>query len=189
MQRDSKRLGCNDPNRHDRFDRFFDGQLGRERFFLREKEEKPLGRNKGRGNKNGHLRFALQVGQLICHKPEHVVSFLWKLNEYGLTEGALFCGGEGIGQLFGGGIDVFNNRDRGEETIPPSDQLAAQDIGGNQSDQIEQDEETDEPYPREVVQTMEERDVDIGNQGVKDAIQGVEDKFQNKKGDPDGQYD
>lgn len=148
-----------------------------------------MGWNKGRGDKHGHLHLALQVRQLIRHKSEHIIAFLWKFNKDGLTEGASLCGREGIGQLFGRGINILNEGDRGEEAVPPANQFAAQDIGGNQSDQIKQEEEADEPYPWEMVQAMEQRDVYIRNQGVKDAIQGVEDKLQDKKGDPDGQDD
>ena len=146
-------------------------------------------RDKGRRNKNGHLCLALQVSQLIRHKSEHIIAFLWKFNKDSLTEGAFLCGREGISQLFGGRINILNDRDSGEETISPANQLMAQDIGGNQSDQIEQDEEADEPHPREMVDTMEERDVYFRDQGVKDPIQGVKDKLQDEKGDPEGQDD
>lgn len=107
-----------------------------------------MGWDKGRRDKNGHVRLAFQVSQLIRHKPEHIIAFLGEFNKDGLAEGTFLRGREGIGQLFGGGINILNDRDRGKEAIPPADQFAAQDIGGNQSDQIEQDEETDEPHPR-----------------------------------------
>ena len=148
-----------------------------------------MGWDKSRGDKHGHLRLALQVNQLIRHKSEHIIAFLWKFNEDGLTEGTSLCGREGIGQLLGGGINILNDGDRREEAVSPADQLSAQDIGGNQPDQIEQEEEADEPDPWEMVQAMEKRDIDIRNQGVKDAIQGVEDKLEDEKGNPDGQDD
>jgi hypothetical protein len=65
----------------------------------------------------------------------------------------------------------------------------AQDIGGNQSDQIEQEEEADESYPREMEYPMEEIDIDDRDHGVQDAVQGIEDKHQDEKGDPEGQDD
>ena len=140
-------------------------------------------------DKHGYLRLPLQVRQLIRHKSEHIISFLWKFNKDGLTEGTFLCGREGIGQLFGGGINILNEGNCGEETISPADQLTTQDVGGNQSDQIEQEEEADEPDPRKMVDAMEERDVDFGDQGVEDAIQGVEDKLQDEKGDSERQGD
>ncbi len=148
-----------------------------------------MGRDKSRRDKNGHLRLAHQISHLIRHKSEHIISFLWKFNKDGLTEGTLLCSREGIGQLFGGGINILNDRDRSEETIPPADQLTAQDISGNQSDQIEQDEEADEPHPPELVHVVKQRNVYCRNQGIEDAIQGVEDEFQNEKGDSEGQDD
>ena len=36
---------------------------------------------------------------------------------------------------------------------------------------------------------MEQRDGDVGDQGVEDTIQGVEDKLQDEKGDSEGQDD
>ncbi len=91
--------------------------------------------------------------------------------------------------MFGGGINILNDGDGREETISPANQLTAQDIGGNQSDQIEQEEEADEPDPRKMVDAMEERDIDFRDQGVEDAIQRVEDKLQDEEGDSEGQDD
>ena len=36
---------------------------------------------------------------------------------------------------------------------------------------------------------LEQRDSDVGDEGTKDTIQGVEDKLQDEKGNPEGQYD
>jgi hypothetical protein len=40
-----------------------------------------------------------------------------------------------------------------------------------------------------MVYAMEQRDIDIWDQGAKDAIQGVEDELQDEKGDPERQDD
>ena len=60
--------------------------------------------------------------------------------------------------MFGGEVDILHNRDIGEEAISPTDQLAAQDIGGDHSDQVEQEEEADDPQPRDVELSMKKID-------------------------------
>jgi hypothetical protein len=91
--------------------------------------------------------LALEIGQLIRHKSKHIISFLWKFDKDSPAEGAFSRGREGISQLFGGGINIFYDRDRSKETISPANQFAAQDIGGDQSDQVEQEKETNQSYP------------------------------------------
>ena len=93
-------MRSDNPHRHDGFDRLFDGQLGREYLLFREKEEKALRWDKGCGDKNGDLRLALEISQLICHKADHIISFLWEFNKDSLSERAFSRGREGIGQLF-----------------------------------------------------------------------------------------
>ena len=124
-------MGDDNPHGHDGLDRLFDGQTGRGASFLWGERAETPGRDKGGGDKNGHLRLAIEIRHLIRHESQHIISFLRKFNKDGLAEGAFSCGREGIGQLFGGGIDVFDNRDRREETVPPANQFAAQDVGGN----------------------------------------------------------
>jgi len=182
-------LRSDDSHRHDGLDRFFDGQLGRENLLFGKEEKKTLRRDKGGGNKNGHLRLPLEVDQLIRHKAEHIISLLRKFNENSLTERTSFCGREGIGQLFGGSIDILDDWDRFEKAIPPANQFAAQDIRGNQSNQVQQNEEADDSYPREMVYAMEQRDINVWDQGVEDIVEGVEDELQNEKGDPERQDD
>ena len=148
-----------------------------------------MGWDKGRGDKHRHPRLTLQVRQLICDKSEHIIPFLWKFNKDGLAEGTFLCGREGIGQLFGGGIDIFHDRDRSEETVSPADQLTAQKGGSNPSRQIQQKEETDEPQTPELVGAVKQKNVYIGDQGGEDAVQGVEDELQDEKGDPEGEDD
>jgi hypothetical protein len=91
--------------------------------------------------------------------------------------------------LFRGEIDIFNDWDSGEKTIPPANQFATQDIGCNQSDQIEQEEEANDSHSWEMKDAVKERDVDIGYQGVKNIIEGIEDELQDEKGNSEGQGD
>ena len=119
--------------------------LGRDDLFFREKEEKTLGRDEGRGDKNGHLLLVFEIGQLICQKSKNEISFLWEFDKDGLTKGTFSSRRECIGQLFGGGIDILYNWDSREEVVSPTDQLTAQNIGGDHSDQVEQEEKTDDP--------------------------------------------
>jgi hypothetical protein len=163
--------------------------LGREQLLFREKEKETLGWDKSGGDKNGRHRLAIKIGQLIRHKAEHIISFEWKFNKDSLPEGAFSRGGEGIGQLFGRGIDILNDRDRREETISPVNQFAAQDIGRDHPNQVEQEEEADQAHARELEDAMEEGDIDVGDQRVEDTVEGVEDELQNEKGDPEGQDD
>ena len=107
--------------------------------------------DEGCRDENSHLCLVLEIGQLIGHKTKHIISFLWEFNKNSLTEGSFSGGREGIGQLFGGGIDIFDDWDSGEETVSPANQFAAQDIGRNQSDQIEQEEEGNGSNPWEMV--------------------------------------
>jgi hypothetical protein len=60
-----------------------------------------------------------------------------------------------------------------------------QNIRGNHPDQVEQNEEADDPDPGEVEYVMEEGDIDVGDEGIEDAIQGVEDELEDKEGDPE----
>ena len=182
-------MGSDDPHGHDGFDRLFDGQLGRKCLFLGEKEKEPLRRDKSCGDKNRHPRLVLEIRQFVRYKSKHIIPFLWKFNKDSLTEGAFSRGREGIGELFGGSVNIFDDRDRRENTIPPADQSATQDIRGDQSDQIEQEEKANESNPREVVYTIEKRDVYIGDQGAEDTVQAVEDKLQDEERDPEGKDD
>jgi hypothetical protein len=91
--------------------------------------------------------------------------------------------------LFRGEIDILNDRDGGKETIPPANQFPAQNIGGNQSDQIEQEEEANDSHSWEMKYAVKESDVYVGDQGVKNIIQGIEDELQNEKGNSEGQDD
>jgi len=148
-----------------------------------------LGWDKGGRDKNGHLRLPLEIGQLIGHKAERIIPLLGKFNENSLAERAFSRGRKGIRQLFGGGVDILDDRDRLEETIPPANQFVAQDIGRDHSNQIEQKEEADDSYSREMDDVMEQGDIDVWDQGVEDAVKGVEDELQNEEGDPERQDD
>jgi len=170
-------MGGNDPHRHDGFDRFFNGHVRREYLVLWEKEEEPLGRDKCRGNKNGHLHPLFEIGQLIGHEPEDKIPLLWELNEDSLAKGSLSGGGEGIGQLFRREIDILHDGDICKQAVCPTDQLPTQNIGGDDPDEIEQKEEADDPQPRKVIISVEKIDGHLWHQWAEDAIQGVEDEL------------
>lgn len=93
-------MRSDNPYRHDGLDRLFNGQLGWEDLLFGKEEEKSLRRDKGGWDKNSGLPLVLEIGQLIRHKAEHVISFLWKFDKDRLPEGTLTSCREGIGQLF-----------------------------------------------------------------------------------------
>jgi len=148
-----------------------------------------LWRDEGCRDKNGYLLLVCEIGHFVRHKTEHIISFLWEFNKDGLAKGTFSRSREGIGQLFGGGIDIFYNRDSFEKAVSPTDQFMAQDIGGDHSDQVEQEEETDDSQPRKEKLSIEKIDRHVGHEGAEDIIHGVEGEVQYQKGDPEGQDD
>jgi len=182
-------MGGDDAHGHNGFDRFFNCQIGGEHLLFREEKENTLWGDECHRNKNGHLPLMLKVGQFIGHEAEHIAPLLWELYKDGLAEGTLSRGREGIGQLFGRSIDIFYNWDYSEETIPPTDQFTTHDIGGDHTEKIEQDEETDDPQTRQEILMMKKIDGYLWRQRAEDIFQGIEDKRQDQKGDPDGKDD
>jgi len=130
-------MGGDNPNGHNGFDGLFNCQLRKEDFFLGKKEKKALGRDEGCRDENGDLLLALEIHQFIRHKAEHIISFLWKFNKDSLAKRTPPSSREGVGQLFGGKVDILDHWNGREETIPPTDQLTAEKIGSDHSRQVE----------------------------------------------------
>src|SRR4030042_6610142 len=95
------------PYRHDGLDRLFNGHLRWKDFLFRKEEEKPLRGDEGCWNKNSGLPLVVEIGQLIRHKAEHVISLPRKFNKDSLPEGTLTGCREGIGQLFWRKVEIL----------------------------------------------------------------------------------
>jgi hypothetical protein len=72
-----------------------------------------------------------------------------------------------------------------EEFVCPVDQFATQDIGGDHADEVEEEEEPDGSQARDGETPLEKIDRDLGHEWVKDAVQSVEDKLQDKECNPE----
>jgi hypothetical protein len=66
------------------------------------------------------------------------------------------------------------------------DEFTAQDIGGDQPTQIEQEKKSDNPQPGEEKFLFEKIDGYMGYDRGEDTIQSVKDKLQDKKRNPKG---
>jgi len=156
-------LGCDDANGHDGFNRIFNGHIGGENLFLGEKEEKALRRDKRRGDEYAHLRLLVEIGQFIGHEADDEVFFLWKFDQNGLTEGAFSGRRKRIGQLFGGEIDILHDRNIDKQVVSPADEFPAQHVGGDDPNDVEQNEEGNDPQPRHGKKATKKVDVNLGN--------------------------
>jgi hypothetical protein len=72
-----------------------------------------------------------------------------------------------------------------EEFVCPVDQFATQYIGSDQADKVEEEEEADDSQAGDGEAPLEEIDRDLGHEWVKDAVQSVEDKLQDKECNPE----
>lgn len=70
-----------DPYRHDRLDRLFNGQGGRNDLFSGEEEENPLWRHKGCRDKDRHSFRLSEIGKFIRDKPEDETPLLRELDK------------------------------------------------------------------------------------------------------------
>jgi hypothetical protein len=125
----------------------------------------------------------MKVPELVGDEAEGVVSLQGKLNKNSLAEGPFSGGGKGIRQLFGRGVDVFHNGNGCEEPISQMDQAVSQDVAGDDSDEIEEEEEEKGPHPRDDEILLKELDMDFGGERSQDPVQGVEDELQDQKRD------
>jgi len=174
-----------DPYRHNRFDRLFNGQRGRDDFLSGEEEENPLRRHKGRRDENCHSCRLSGVGKFIGDKSEDETSLLRELDKDGLAKSPFLCGGEGIGQLFRCEVDILYDRDIGKEAVSPGDQPPAQDIGGDHTQHIEKEEEDDDPKTWDGELEVKEELGHPWSQRAEEVIERVEDEFEDEKSDPE----
>jgi hypothetical protein len=133
--------------------------------------------------------LTIEVHQFIRHKSEDEVSLLGEFDKNGLAEGAFPAGGKGIGQLFGGEIDILHDRDVRKKAVSPADQSTAKDIGGNDPEEIEQEKEADDSKTGDGNLPVKEPMGDERHQRVEDAVEDVKDEFQNEEGNAEGQDD
>jgi len=140
-------------------------------------------------DEDDHLGLASKIAQFVCDESEAKTSLLWKFHEDGLAERGFLVDGEGFRQLLGCGIDLFHNGNGCKYSVPPSDQLASQDIGGERPDQIKQKKKTDDSQSRKIKFLMKNGKGDRGHQGAENVIQGIEDETQDDEGDPERQDD
>jgi hypothetical protein len=74
-----------------------------------------------------------------------------------------------------------------EEFVCPVNQFATQDIGGDHTDEVEEEEEPDDSQAGDGNVALEKIDRDLGHEWVEDAVQSVEDELQNEESDPERQ--
>ena len=74
-----------------------------------------------------------------------------------------------------------------EEFVGPVDQFSAQHIGGDHTDEVEEEEEPDDSQAGDGNVALEKIDRDLGHEWVEGAVQSVEDKLQDEESNPERQ--